>query len=196
MKRYFSIPTTSLNLVARVVLTIAILTNIVALTACMDPAPAATNVNLPSYTDVMNTISEYRTNYFEFLSDSNSEVTYTSSEAETPSGNPCSIVVMQSDDGQYTSATITIPMSEGSFIDEYFMINDDMLYIVRSTVSSAESDGTSFSTPTLVKYVVIGNSLYLLDEQASTISEVSRPDSFDFYLSQSEIISTYGKQEG
>ena len=151
MKRYFSNPTTSLNLVARVVLTIAILTNIVALTACMDPAPAATNVNLPSYTDVMNTISEYRTNYFEFLSDSNSEVTYTSSEAETPSGNPCSIVVMQSDDGQYTSATITIPMSEGSFIDEYFMINDDMLYIVRSPVSSAESDGTSFSTPTLVK---------------------------------------------
>lgn len=155
-------------------------------TSCLDGA-TPTDVVLPDYSEVSTTIDTYRTDYFEYMKNNSSSATYNGIDGFIPSDTPCQVTYMSSSDNEYVAVTIETIYDTSMNIDEYYFVSDSMLFIARTSLTDANDPNTGVVT----KYVVIDDVLYTINDAAQTIEIVTKPDSLDLYLSETELTELY-----
>ena len=148
--------------------------------------------NTPSYEDVKKKIDLFDEVYGNYVYHNQEELKGSSGEGYTPLGNSCVYTYVTNIEGKnkadtVRSCTLEITHDDGSMVvDEYFAVDNQTLFIVRTTNPGDGTFGEVF------KYVVLDNTLYEINEKEATLTQVEKADTLDLYLSFAEIKDLYG----
>jgi hypothetical protein len=142
-------------------------------------------IEIPDFTETMNMISEYEGSYALFMNSKGNTVTRYESEGTTPLGLDCTATYTAAPDGMYKNVAIVATRDGSEMHDEYFALNDDTMFVVRSYIS----DGTIH----IEKYLCDSGVLFSIDEANSTILPVTDVDSLDLYTDFTELETTYAQ---
>ena len=160
------------------------------MSGCAENADTYETEYIPDYSTVCQEFEDYRIAYSSYREEQDNDISelhdgYTTDEI------PCTVRYSSAADGTYRIATLEasrdIDGNEITVTDEYYAINDNEMIIVRAYIDAA-------GTLVFSKYVVIGTTLYSLNDETSELIQEQRPDSFDFYLAFDEIEALYGGQ--
>jgi hypothetical protein len=167
---------------AAVICTLGLALSLVACTENADATAAATN---PDYTTIKNKIYEYQNGFGSYMNDESNGVYFKTSEGTTPGENYCTASFLESEDGTYQKCSLEVTRGDLVECDEYFLIDESTVFIARAPMSGSDEIY-------VYQYVIIGGTLYEINDAQQTIDPVSRPDALDLYLSFSEVKSLYG----
>lgn len=175
------------KLTSLLILFCLIISSVFVFAACAENADIATETTVPEFTAIMEKIETMHVGYGNFMNAGEGTVLYKTSDGFTPSETPCFVEYLESEDRVYRLCNLQFANEVSDEVhDEYQYIDDTTLFIVRSYIANADN------SIVIDKYVVLNGVLYSIDEEQGVFVAVEKPDSYDFYLSFSELTSLYG----
>ncbi len=146
----------------------------------------------PSYEELKAKVDVFDQVYANYWDNNEDELKVLTGEGESPLGNSCYYQYVTNIEGKnkadtVKSCTLYITNDQGeSWVDEYFAVDNATLFIARTTVPADNSLGE------ITKYIYVDNTLYIIDEEESTLTPVEKADTLDLYLTFSDLTELYG----